>query len=193
MSKREFMDAEMARIQAEVDELARPVNQQSSAASTAATGPRGCCPLNAMRCCAAMVRREGKVKESVSAADYDKYIALQKSKLMASRVLKRCYNWTLGWVRGSPASSLSSSSAASCLTCLLLDPLVPCPTHTDSRLRIPLSHPRAPIYLSQHARWFLPNYDTTADADDVIVPLNAARLIDDLFAVHGQRTGQLNG
>ena len=34
--------------------------------------------------------------------------------------------------------------------------------------------------------WFMPNYDTSGnDKDDVIVPLNAARIIDELFEVHG--------
>jgi aarF domain-containing kinase len=34
--------------------------------------------------------------------------------------------------------------------------------------------------------WFLPNYDTSKDEkDDIIVPLNAARIIDELFEVHG--------
>lgn len=32
----------------------------------------------------------------------------------------------------------------------------------------------------------MPNYDTSGnDKDDVIVPLNAARIIDELFEVHG--------
>ena len=34
--------------------------------------------------------------------------------------------------------------------------------------------------------WFLPNYDTSGKGEnDVIVPLNAARLVDKLFEIHG--------
>lgn len=71
--------------------------------------------------------KEGKVKDSVSADDYQKYIALQRTKNRATRVLKSFWNWTGGWVQ--------------------------------------------------------PNYDLSQDS--VVVPLNAARLIDDLLAVHG--------
>ena len=71
--------------------------------------------------------KQGKVRERISASEYDAYIALQKSKGTALHAYKVLFNWTLGWV--------------------------------------------------------LPNYDTSAD--DVLVPLNAARLIDDLIAVHG--------
>ena len=60
--------------------------------------------------------KEGKVIKSVSAGDYDKYIALQRWKRWA-------YNWTLGWFKDG--------------------------------------------------------------ADGIIVPLNAAKLVDDLLAVHG--------
>ena len=33
--------------------------------------------------------------------------------------------------------------------------------------------------------WLFANYDMSAAADDIVVPLNAARLIDELFQVHG--------
>lgn len=83
MTKREFIDSEKARVEAEAHALAK----------------------------------EGKVMKSVSAKDYDRYIALQRWK-------KSAYNWTVGW------------------------------------------------------------FAKVSDAD-VIVPLNAAKLIDDLLAAHG--------
>ena len=95
MTKEEFMDSEMERVNKEVEALAK----------------------------------EGKVMQSVTEEQYDQYIALQKGKKGASRVLKQAYNATLGW--------------------------------------------------------FTTPYDLSDEADDVIVPLNAARLINRLFAVHG--------
>lgn len=83
VTKKEFVDAEQARVEAEALALAK----------------------------------EGKVMESVSATDYDRYIAMQRWK-------KWGYGWTVGW------------------------------------------------------------FAKVSDAD-VIVPLNAAKLIDDLLAVHG--------
>ena len=73
--------------------------------------------------------KQGKVIEAVSAADYDKYIKLQKSKRGIKRGLKTLYNYTLGWVA--------------------------------------------------------PNFDMSDDNEGVFVPLNAARLVDDLLSVHG--------
>jgi len=73
--------------------------------------------------------KEGKVMQSVTEEQYDRYIALQKGKQGASRAFKQVYNATMGW--------------------------------------------------------FTQPYDLSDDADDVIVPLNAARLINRLFAVHG--------
>ena len=95
MTKEEFMDSEMERVNKEVEALAK----------------------------------EGKVMQSVTEEQYDRYIALQKGKQGASRAFKQVYNATMGW--------------------------------------------------------FTQPYDLSDDADDVIVPLNAARLINRLFAVHG--------
>ncbi|GMH80428.1 hypothetical protein TL16_g08543 [Triparma laevis f. inornata] len=71
--------------------------------------------------------KEGKVMESVSSKDYDRYIALQSLKQSTSRLSKGLYNWTLGF--------------------------------------------------------FLPTYDLSEDS--VVVPINAAKLVDDLLEVHG--------
>eukprot|EP00947_MAST-08B_sp_MAST-8B-sp1_P005615 g5615.t1 len=98
MTKQEFLDAELARVKAEEDALAK----------------------------------EGKLRANVSSSDYDKYIALQRGKRGTSRALKHAWNWTLGLLPGLGGG-----------------------------------------------------YDMSDAADDVGVPLNAARLIDELLEVHG--------
>ncbi|GMH86255.1 hypothetical protein TrVE_jg9112 [Triparma verrucosa] len=71
--------------------------------------------------------KEGKVMESVSSKDYDRYIKFQSLKRGGEKITKGLYNWTLGWV--------------------------------------------------------LPNFDRSEDS--VVVPINAAKLVDDLLEVHG--------
>ena len=124
-----------------------------------------------------------QVQESVTASQYDQYISLQRGKIRLSRSarpsrfsrrlilsslslrgLKTLYNYTLGWVL---------------------------PNYDSSDAEVSLHYgwggrqPAPPSATSSPPPSLTPSPPTAQES--VVVPLNAARLIDDLFDVHGHQ------